>query len=395
MRRVLSLFSGAGGLDLGLEGGFGCLARSVPSGGGADALDVVCIVPRTGFETVFACDIRPDAKAAWEGYFGRRGSTDGTYHLDSIVDLVKAAKAGEFAFPSADVVTGGFPCNDFSVAGKRLGFESTKGHDGGKLEPDAPTVESRGMLYYWMREVVSLVLPKMFVAENVKGLVSLGDVKTIIEHDFSEAGGGYLVVPARVLYAPDYGVPQGRERVLFFGFRKDALTADALAALSSDPVPAEFDPYPPKTHGDGLEPIVTVREALAGLPEPEDADDPAQRKFSKAKFLGHSQGQSEVKLDSVGPTIRAEHHGNIEFRRLSAEHGGKHAEELAAGLKERRLTVRECARIQTFPDDYEFIVPGKVSASDAYKIIGNAVPPVLGYAVARNMAAKWGRWFGE
>ena len=104
----------------------------------------------------------------------------------------------------------------------------------------------------------------------------------------------------------------------------------------------------------------------------------------------HCQGQTEVKLDGLGPTIRAEHHGNIEYRRLSKEHGGTHIDELEAGLPERRLSVRECARIQTFPDDYQFILPKtethrSVSSSDAYKIIGNAVPPVLAYNIAKNI----------
>ena len=114
----------------------------------------------------------------------------------------------------------------------------------------------------------------------------------------------------------------------------------------------------------------------------------------------HCQGQVEVKLDSVSPTIRSEHHGNIEFRRLSSEHGGKHYEELNQGLKERRLTVRECARLQTFPDEYQFIINNpvakkepSVSSSDAYKIIGNAVPCVLAYNIAKNLEAKWDLYF--
>ena len=112
----------------------------------------------------------------------------------------------------------------------------------------------------------------------------------------------------------------------------------------------------------------------------------------------HCQGQTEVKLHSVAPTIRSEHHGNIEFRRLSQEHGGRHYKELAAGLKERRLTIRECARIQTFPDDYQFILKKTatdkgVCASDAYKIIGNAVPCVLAYNIAKNIEAKWNLYF--
>ena len=105
-------------------------------------------------------------------------------------------------------------------------------------------------------------------------------------------------------------------------------------------------------------------------------------------------------MDAVGPTIRSEHHGNIEFRRLSAEHGGKHADELLAGLPERRLSIRECARLQTFPDDYQFILPktpehASVNASDAYKIIGNAVPCVLAYNIAKNLESKWTLYFGE
>ena len=96
------------------------------------------------------------------------------------------------------------------------------------------------------------------------------------------------------------------------------------------------------------------------------------------------QGQAEIALDKPGPTIRAEHHGNIEFRRLAKAHGGA-SNELKMGLPERRLSVRECARLQTFPDNYEFVVPGGLSASDGYRLIGNAVPPLLAYRLAKRM----------
>ena len=138
---------------------------------------------------------------------------------------------------------------------------------------------------------------------------------------------------------------------------------------------------------------------MADLLEPELSEDVDQQRYSKAKYMGkHCQGQSEIDLDGVGPTIRSEHHGNIEYRRLSAEHGGKHDQELAAGLPERRLTIRECARIQTFPDDYQFILPKTpqnkaVSASDAYKIIGNAVPCILGYHIAMRLSENWDKYF--
>ena len=112
-----------------------------------------------------------------------------------------------------------------------------------------------------------------------------------------------------------------------------------------------------------------------------------------------SQGQTEIKLSGLGPTIRSEHHGNIEFRRLSVEHGGRHKSELAQGLKERRLTPRECALIQTFPPDYKFVMKGtgkrgmKLSSSGAYKVIGNAVPPVLAFRIATRLEQLWPKYF--
>lgn len=408
--RLLSLFSGCGGMDLGFIGGFRCLKKSVNNNVHKDWIDSEnenwIELKRTCFETVFANDIRPDAKAAWVSYFSKfNADADKLYHLESIVDLVKEYKNGTFSFPdNISVVTGGFPCQDFSVAGKRLGFNSKTSHSGGKLNVDEPSDESRGKLYMWMRDVISITEPNLFVAENVKGLTNLADVKQIIEHDFSEAGGGYLVVNAKVLNASHYGVPQGRERVIFFGFKKSALTEKAVEELQKENISAEYNPYPQETHSradKNLYPIVTCEDAFSELSEPEKSDDKSQQIYSKAKYMGkHCQGQTEVKLDDVGPTIRSEHHGNIEYRRLSAEHGGNHKDELAQNLQERRLTIRECARLQTFPDDYQFILPktennSAVSSSDAYKIIGNAVPCVLAYNIAMNIQQKWNLWFGD
>lgn len=411
---MLSLFSGCGGLDLGFEGGFDVLASSInevinPSwkcntlGNGQWVS-----LPKTEFCTVFANDIREGAKIAWNNYFKKFGLQNDIYHLGSIVDLVKAHKEGGAVFPyGVDVVTGGFPCQDFSVSGKRLGFRSHRNHKGLFSENNLPSMESRGKLYIWMREVISITKPKVFIAENVKGLVNLDDVKSIIENDFRSIGeNGYVVVEARVLHSADYGVPQSRERVIFIGFKRSALMAEALEALSQPLIDERFDPYPQCTHaythdGEALLKPVSLKEAFSGLLEPENASDLSQQKYSKAKYMGkHCQGQAEVKLSGIGPTIRSEHHGNIEFRRLSEEHGGTNWEELQAGLKERRLTVRECARIQTFPDDYDFVLPSSlgqkgVSASEAYKIIGNAVPPLLGYHIARNLQDKWDLYFGS
>lgn len=406
--KVLSLFSGCGGMDIGFEGNFICLKKSIncaihPEWIKEDFGNWVRVAP-TIFDTVFANDIRPDAKAAWVSYFEKsKLNANDIYHLGSIVDLVKEEKEGKRIFPkNIDIVTGGFPCQDFSVAGKRMGFNSKKSHLGKNLIGDEPSVENRGKLYMWMREVITLTAPKLFVAENVKGLANLEDVKEVIEHDFAEAAqDGYLVVPAKILYAPEYGVPQSRERIIFFGFKKNALKRSAREALEKETIPKKYDPYPIKTHGSTLAPIVTCRDAFLGLNEPDESEDVSQKKYSKAKYMGkHCQGQTEVKLDSVAPTIRSEHHGNIEFRRLSKEHGGQHEEELKNNLPERRLTIRECARIQTFPDDYQFILKKteknkNVSASDAYKIIGNAVPCVMAYNIAKNIEEKWNLYFKE
>lgn len=412
---VLSLFSGCGGMDLGFEGDFDVLSGAVNININ-ETWDVkkaksskFVHLGKTRFQTVFANDIREDAKNAWTRYFSKRRTCADTYKVESIVDIVKKEKEVGGLLPmNIDVVTGGFPCQDFSVSGKRLGFSSDRAHDGGKITCTwEPSIESRGQLYMWMREVISLTKPKLFIAENVKGLVNLSDAKKIIEADFRKiCDNGYLVVEARVLHAADYGVPQSRERVIFFGFRKSALTKRAINALSKEKISTKYDPYPRKTHSftsfeEGLFPPLTLDKVLRDLKEPAESIDISQQKYSKAKYMGkHCQGQSEVNLKGIGPTIRSEHHGNIEYRRLSLEHGGKHFEELERGLPERRLTVRECARIQTFPDDYEFVFASEgekkgVAASNAYKIIGNAVPPLLAYNIAKRIEDKWELYFGR
>lgn len=408
---VLSLFSGCGGMDLGFEGGFSVYKKSVSSKSGFIEKIInkdFILLKDTIFKTVFANDILKEAFVAWSNYFKKYGYTSNTYRQESIVDLVKMHRQGFDVFPSdVDIVTGGFPCQDFSVAGKRKGFNSNKDHNGNIINGVAVNEETRGKLYFWMKEVIDITQPKIFIAENVKGLVNLSDVKDIIQKDFSTAAGdGYIVLPPQVLHAANFGVPQSRERVIFIGIKKSALNQSAYEALSQRSIPDEYNPYPKPTHAytfidNALEPSVTLKDVFSVLAEPDKSNDPSQRIYSKAKYMGvHCQGQKEINLNSIGPTIRSEHHGNIEYRRLSEEHGGGHFDELNNGLQERRLTPRECAVIQTFPMDYEFVIPNPnrkngyvLSASAAYKIIGNAVPPLLAYHIAKRIENLWSLYF--
>jgi len=419
-KKLLSLFSGCGGMDLGFEGGFRVFADSVNfhihSDWGKEDDEGKVLLPETIFENVFANDILESARAAWVPYFNKRKKEPDTFHIESIVNLVKSHKQGEFKFPEGiDIVTGGFPCQDFSVAGMRKGFNSHKSHLGCYHgEDDNPTTENRGLLYTWMKEVIEITKPKMFIAENVKGLVSIGNVKAIIEEDFRSIDkDGYLVIPPRVLNSAEFGVPQNRERIFFIGFNKKLLKKEALKVLSNDPTNRDYNPYPFKTHcrkdavtlslfdETRLQPYVILRHIFKGLNEPsEEIHDLSQMQYSKARYYGKKQqGNVEIRLDDIGPTIRSEHHGNIEFRRLSIQNGGVIFDEINKGLPERRLTVRECARIQTFPDDYEFIRNGNkrdpfnISASAAYKLIGNAVPPFFAYNIAKRLEEIWDRLF--
>lgn len=314
---VLSLFAGCGGLDLGFKGGFTYLGKKYP---------------KNNFEIIWANEINEQAVKTYKNYFGDHIVCDDIKNIDDI------------ELPQADIVLGGFPCQDFSIAGKRRGL----------------TVE-RGRLYLQMKRVIDVVKPKAFVAENVKNLMMMKNgiiLKTII-NDFKQSG---YNVYYHLFHAAYYGVPQNRERIIIYGIRNDINVIPKLPLESND-----------------CDEWVTSKMAIDDLwSKLGDSNIPNHTKkdYSKAKFYEgkRTQGNIRIEANKIAPTIRAEHHGNIEghYRTLGDEN------DLTSW---RRLSVRECARLQTFPDD--FIFP--CAASYAYKQIGNAVPPVLAWHIAKSL----------
>lgn len=334
--KVLSLFSGMCGMDVGFAEQVCVHRESVDDEYIDHPTDPAGFVTlkRLPFETVFQNDILPEAKVIAE-----QNNWAHNYHLRDIRDML----AESYAFPHADVVTGGFPCQDFSHAGKRQGFAS-----------------DRGTLYQSYVEVVRRVKPIVFVAENVNGLLTMASkpIDTIVR-DFADAG---YDVTYQLIKCEEFGIPQTRWRVIILGVRSDKRKY----------LPDNWHIIEENRR------TCPIRHYFEHLDEPDASEDPSQQVYSKAARLAKGQGQKEIGLDECAPTMRAEHHGNIEFRRIS---GGSNGED---HLPERRLTVREAALIQTFPPDC-ILVDSKRKTSKAYKPIGNAVPPLLGYIIARKV----------
>lgn len=333
---VISLFSGMGGMDVGFSEQVIVHSESILSSDFIDStytIDGFVNLKRLPFKIVFQNDILPAAKKVAE-----LNKWNHNYTLKDIRDCL----TDKYDFPSADVITGGFPCQDFSHAGKRKGFNA-----------------DRGTLYQSYVEVVKRVKPIIFVAENVNGLLTIaGNPIQKIMDDFAAVG---YEVKYQLIKCEDFGIPQTRHRVIIMGIRLDCRykLKDDWNIITENKK---------KCH---------IKHYFIHLEEPDKSTDMAQKAYSKAAKLDKGQGQSEIKMDGFCPTMRAEHHGNIEFRRIN---GGKNNE---LHLPERRLSVREAALIQTFPPNC-ILTEGKPT-SMAYKPIGNAVPPLLGYIIARKV----------
>ena len=307
--QVASLFSGSGGMDLGFE--------------------------MAGFEVVWANDVNHWACETYAKNF------KGKIVEGSIVDI----KAD--AIPPCDLITGGFPCQDFSMIWKRMGIKS-----------------ERGNLYRHFVRVVVEKQPKMFVAENVKGLLSANGGKAVkqIAKDFAEAGeAGYNVDVYPVNFA-NYGAPQLRERVLIIGVRKDLNKEFKLP----DPT------HTPETY-------VSAKEALKGVEKVTHNNEHqkiAPSTAARLRLIPAGGNFSDIPKTS-------EHYvkGMIShvYRRL---HPDKPSTTIIAGggggtwgyhhAEPRPLTNRERARLFGYPDDFVF----EGSITEVRRQIGNSVPPI-------------------
>lgn len=299
--KVVSLFSGAGGLDLGFK-----LANH---------------------KIVWANDLYGDAVNTYRENIGKHIVCDDIFNVVSN------------KIPDCDIIIGGFPCQGFSVANTKRNMK-----------------DKRNQLYKQLMRIVDEKKPKFFLAENVKGIMSLGKGKILqmILNDFTNIG---YVVNAKLLNAADFGVPQLRQRLFIVGVRKD--------------INFSYN-FPNPTHNkegaDGLSKWISVGEALLCLPDPDEPNDLFNHDYSKYKlrfngYIGHRL------IDPLKPAPTVTARGDDKGGVVVLHHPNN----------QRRMSCRELASVQSFPLDYKFIG----NRSSVYRQIGNAVPPLLGFAVAK------------
>lgn len=364
---TIDLFSGCGGISLGFKW--------------------------AGFNTLLASDIDENCEKTFTHNF-----PDVPFVCEDLSN-VKKEQFDKYIDKDVDVIIGGPPCQGFSLANKKRNKVS-----------DDP----RNRLFYEFVKVINWYDPKSFVMENVKGLLSMksGQVIEQIMYEFENAGKFGYEVRYKVLKASDYGVPQLRERVILIGFRKD---------LGLIP---EF-PENKKTKE------ITVNQAISDLPiinacegdevqnykkKPQNEYQQFMRKESQnvynhiamrhtkrivERFKAIKNGQG---LLDVWETHGAVQRGNpnkkstIKFSQNNQRlYGNKPAPTIAASFQsnfihptlDRNFTAREGARLQSFPDNFIFKgMRTKMSwekGLSQYQQIGNAVPPMLGYEIAKKI----------
>lgn len=326
--RLVSLFSGCGGLDLGFE--------------------------EAGFNRIWANDFDKDAQAVFRLNLGE-------------IDGRDIREVGSDEIPDCDIITAGFPCQPFSNAGNRKGV-----HD------------SRGMLYKECLRIIEAKMPKVFLFENVKGLLSTKYIDgrklvDVIASDLEHMDNVGYDVNYQLLNASDYGVPQNRQRLIMVGVRKD--------------LGIHFE-FPNKQSKDGL----TLRDVLdipAEIPNQVDWQLSPQA-LAMIAHIPEGGSWKDVPYEELAPRFKRirdnmqRYHSPNFYRRFSRDEINgtitASAQPENCGIihpiHNRRYTIREIARIQTFPDSFVFIDDSLKNITAMYKVIGNAVPRKLASAVA-------------
>lgn len=320
--KIISLFSGCGGLDLGFE--------------------------RAGFEIPIANEYDP---TIWETYKINHPSTK------LIEGDIRNIQESDFP-DDIDGIIGGPPCQSWSEAGSLRGIN-----------------DSRGKLFYDYIRILKSKQPKFFLAENVSGMLANRHseaVRNIIEM-FKECGYDLTV---SLVNAKDYGVPQERRRVFYIGFRRDlgvrfkfpvGSTADENKRLTlRDTIwDLQFTAVPAGARNYHNPKAINNNEFFTGAYSPIFMSRNRVKGWDEQAFTVQASGR-QCQLHPQAPKMRFIEQNKREFVR-----GKEHLY--------RRMTIREIARIQGFPDDFKFIYN---YTDDAYKMIGNAVPVNLAYEVA-------------
>ena len=290
--QIISLFSGSGGLDLGLI--------------------------QAGNTVVWANDIDKDAVATYKENISEHIVCDDIKNIDIST------------LPDCDVVVGGFPCQGFSQANMLRTLD-----------------DDRNQLYKFFYNTIKIKQPKYFIAENVKGILSLGKgeaIKRIIS-DFEAAG---FITSVNLVNMANYGVPQTRQRVIIIGQRKNL----------GDKMKFHF-PVPTHSRSGEPKPWVSIEDAIGHFPDPDKENNVLNHIYSAYKvsyrnFTGHR----ETDPTKPSPTILARGNGKGGVCAIPHYNG------------KRRLTIRESASIQTFPETFHF----NGTMGSCYRQIGNAVP---------------------
>lgn len=314
--KVASLFCGCGGTDVGFVGNFDFLGKHYDS---------------NSIEIVYANDIDDNACNIFEENFGITPD-------NRDIREIRSEELPEF-----DILTGGFPCQSFSIIAqnpKRLGVK-----------------DERGKLFFEMCRILRDRQPKCFIAENVKGILTANKKSAfpLIIKEFEDSG---YDVQYRILNAADYGVPQKRERVIIVGFRKDLKIDFTFPSVEIEDE-NDYEPLKKVVEQQVDEKYFFSERAVAGMMKKRESMNKGRAQDINKPCNTVGAHLAKVSLNSTDPV-------------------------LMEGDRYRRFTPREVARIQSFPDN--FMLVGSEAAQ--YRALGNAIPPVMFWYVAKAVSEE-------